>query len=123
MKQHIPIIAFAVTIVAVGSWLASRSTEPAPPVSSTDPLPSVAATGPAPKSDSGLAPVGDLVGGLEQRLQQNPDDGKGWLLLAKSYQYLGRLDEAREAYKKADDLGQGDAMVAAQLNGEPIAAQ
>jgi cytochrome c-type biogenesis protein CcmH len=50
-------------------------------------------------------------------LQQEPDDGKGWLLLAKTYRHLGRMDEAREAYRKADALGNSDATVAAQLFG------
>ena len=64
-----------------------------------------------------LAPVESMLSGLEQRLQQQPDDGKGWLLLAKSYRHLGRMDDARDAYKKAEALGNGDATVAAQLFG------
>ena len=64
-----------------------------------------------------LAPVESMLSGLEQRLQQQPDDGKGWLLLAKSYRHLGRMDDARDAYKKAETLGNGDATVATQLYG------
>ena len=51
------------------------------------------------------APVGSLVTGLEHRLAENPDDGKGWLLLAKSYDHLGDSDRARSAYEKAVELG------------------
>ena len=57
-----------------------------------------------------------MVGGLEERLRQQPEDGKGWLLLAKSYKHMGRLEEARQAYRKADALGNGDGTVAATLN-------
>lgn len=64
-----------------------------------------------------LGSVDSMLGGLEQRLQQQPDDGKGWLLLAKSYLHMGRLEDARQAYQKADALGNGDATVAAQLFG------
>jgi cytochrome c-type biogenesis protein CcmH len=64
-----------------------------------------------------LGSVDSMLDGLEQRLQQQPDDGKGWLLLAKSYRHLGRMDDARDAYKKAEALGNGDATVAAQLFG------
>ena len=64
-----------------------------------------------------LGSVDSMLDGLEQRLQQQPDDGKGWLLLAKSYRHMGRLEDARQAYEKADVLGNGDATVAAQLFG------
>ena len=64
-----------------------------------------------------LAPVESMLSGLEQRLQQQPDDGNGWLLLAKSYRHLGRMDDARDAYKKAEALGNGDVTVATQLYG------
>lgn len=67
-----------------------------------------------------LGSVESMVGGLEERLQQHPDDGKGWLLLAKSYRHLGRMDAARDAYQKADELGNSDTTVAAQLYGLTI---
>ena len=70
-----------------------------------------------PSGNTQLAPVESMLSGLEQRLQQQPDDGKGWLLLAKSYRHLGRMDDARDAYKNAEALGNGDATVAAQLYG------
>lgn len=70
-----------------------------------------------PSGNTQLAPVESMLSGLEQRLQQQPDDGKGWLLLAKSYRHLGRMDDARDAYKKAEALGNNDATVAAQLYG------
>ena len=57
-----------------------------------------------------------LLVGLETRLAENPDDAKGWLLLAKSYDHLGRGAEAREAYAKATALGMTDADLEARLD-------
>lgn len=54
------------------------------------------------------APVGELLAGLEARLRQNPEDGGGWLLLAKSYHHLSRDMEAKAAYRKAVSLGKED---------------
>lgn len=68
-------------------------------------------------AEAKLDSVESMVVGLEARLQDQPDDGKGWLLLAKSYRHMGRMDDAREAYKKAEALDSGDAKVAAQLYG------
>ncbi len=55
-----------------------------------------------------LPSVSSLIGGLEARLEENPNDGRGWLLLAKSYEHLGRYDDAREAFAHAAALGATD---------------
>ena len=57
------------------------------------------------QSQNSIGSVSSLVDGLAQRMKQNPDDGKGWLLLAQSYQHLGRTAEAIAAYEKAAALG------------------
>lgn len=62
--------------------------------------------------------VASLTTGLEARLEQQPDDGEGWLLLAKSYFYLGRLDEAQHAYARAAALGNADDTVAQQVGAD-----
>jgi len=54
------------------------------------------------------ASVSSLVDGLAAKLAENPDDGKGWLLLAKSYRHLDRIDEADAAYARAAALGVTD---------------
>lgn len=59
-------------------------------------------------SQEKTASVTQLLAGLETRLAQSPDDGKGWLLLAKSYEHLGRLGNAASAYEKANALGVTD---------------
>lgn len=47
-------------------------------------------------TDHGTAPasVDEMVHRLEQRLQTNPDDVDGWLMLARSYMVLRRYDDA-----------------------------
>lgn len=52
--------------------------------------------------------VSSLADALATRLEAQPDDGESWLLLAKSYVYLGRLNDARHAYARAAALGQSD---------------
>ena len=52
-----------------------------------------------------LPTVEDMLGKLEARLQREPDDAKGWNLLGKSYEYLGRHEDAQKAYDHAKVLG------------------
>lgn len=42
-----------------------------------------------------------MVAKLAERLKANPDDPKGWLMLARSYKSMGRYAEAADAYGKA----------------------
>ncbi|WP_421883274.1 c-type cytochrome biogenesis protein CcmI [Pacificispira sp.] len=45
-----------------------------------------------------------MVGGLAARLEENPDDLQGWIMLGRSYTVLGRLDDADAALARASDL-------------------
>jgi cytochrome c-type biogenesis protein CcmH len=45
-----------------------------------------------------------MVAKLAERLKQNPDDPKGWVMLARSYKAMGRYPEAAEAYGKGMSL-------------------
>lgn len=68
-----------------------------------------------------VAPVAALVDGLAQRLESNPDDVKGWVLLAKSYAHLGQYESAHAAAARARALGYsgGDLDFSGQLVGKP----
>ena len=46
-----------------------------------------------------------MLGKLEARLESEPDDASGWNLLGKSYEYLGRHEEAGKAFDRARALG------------------
>lgn len=55
-----------------------------------------------------LGSVASLVDGLAKRLQREPDDAGGWLLLARSYKHLDSHREASVAYERARALGKTD---------------
>jgi tetratricopeptide (TPR) repeat protein len=67
-------------------------------------------------SAPGKAPsVASLVEKLEAKLQDDPSDANGWLLLARSYEHIDQLDKARDAYRQAVVLGAEDPALAARL--------
>lgn len=75
---------------------------------------------PASTAESGshaLTPqqIQGMVERLAERLQQNPNDGSGWLMLAKSYSVLGRYPESAAAYGRAVSLLPPDAQVMADF--------
>lgn len=49
------------------------------------------------------------VAALAKRLQANPSDAQGWMMLARSYSSLGRFGEAAGAYAKLTELNPNDA--------------
>jgi hypothetical protein len=108
------IVVFVLGIVLYGVIGKPQFSNVAPPgntsVAST---PTMQGTGNSDKTGS----VASLLGGLEARLTANPDDAKGWLLLAKSYDHLGRTADARNAYEKATALGMTDAALESRLAG------
>ena len=54
-----------------------------------------------------------LVERLKQKMEQNPNDGMGWVLLARSYEGLGRHAEAVPIYERAISLIPHDAQLLA----------
>lgn len=58
-----------------------------------------------PQADDGT-PAG-MVGRLARRLEKNPDDLNGWLLLGRSYAQLEQFPMAVRAYQRADRLASG----------------
>ena len=77
---------------------------------------------PASNGSTNVGSVASMVEGLASRLRDNPDDGGSWLLLARSYKHLNRIDEAVDAYERAAALGQFDAELA-ELGGDASEAQ
>jgi cytochrome c-type biogenesis protein CcmH len=57
------------------------------------------------QSEAAAGPdVAAMVAKLEKRLQDQPNDPRGWLMLGRSYLTLNRLDEAIVAYDHARQL-------------------
>lgn len=50
----------------------------------------------------------EMVGRLEKRLKDNPNDAEGWARLGRSYIVLQRMDDAEAAYAKAYALKPDD---------------
>jgi cytochrome c-type biogenesis protein CcmH len=62
-----------------------------------------------------------LLQQLEARLQSNPDDINGWLLLGRSSLSMQRFPKAIEAYQRAYDLSRGENVDAILGLGEALA--
>lgn len=57
------------------------------------------------KTGAANADFEKMVQNLEARLQKDPKDADGWNMLARSYAYLKRYDQAVQAYNKVLALG------------------
>lgn len=108
-------LAIAVPVTAAGLYLSLGSPTLAGTLPNSEQQ--AAVSGPRAATSQPVGSVASLVGGLEERLAQNPDDGKGWLLLAQSYRHLQRRDDALNAYAHAVRLGQFDEALDAMSNG------
>ena len=59
-------------------------------------------------SGAGTAPAAEeMVVALAERLEENPEDVNGWLLLGRSYQSIEQYDDAIMAFETAIELEQG----------------
>jgi len=67
-----------------------------------------------------VATVDNLVNGLRARLEVEPEDAGGWLLLARSYDHLGRNADAIDAYERARALGKADVEFESSLLGKSL---
>jgi cytochrome c-type biogenesis protein CcmH len=79
---------------------------------------------------TGAADVKRMVQSLARKLEKNPDDLKGWAMLARSWKVMGRYGEAEQAFAKAGKLAEGDpdvlteyADVVAMRNGGRLAGK
>lgn len=62
-----------------------------------------------------LPGVDQMIGKLVARLEQHPDDVKGWKMLGWSYLNTGQTDDAARAYETALRLAPSDAEITAAL--------
>ncbi len=76
--------------------------------------------------------IDKMVAALAARLEKNPDDIKGWAMLARSYKAMRRFDEAERAFARLGDALYADPVLLAeyadllavrangQLEGKPL---
>ena len=71
-----------------------------------------------------------MVAKLAQRMEANPDDPKGWIMLGRSYKSMGRYEDAVKAYARAEkeiekdpDLLASYAEAIAMANGKGLAGK
>jgi len=71
----------------------------------------VAGGGAQPSTPDDMPPLEDLVARLEQRLEQQPDDAEGWMMLGRTYFATGEREQAQEALARAYALTPTDPMI------------
>ena len=54
-----------------------------------------------------------MVDSLAEKMQQNPSDPQGWMLLGRSQNALGRFEQAAQAFERANQLAPNDAQLLA----------
>ena len=64
-----------------------------------------------------------MVDSLSQKMQQNPNDPRGWILLARSQNALGRFAEATAAFERAVALMPKDAQLLADFADAAVMTQ
>ncbi|TAK99665.1 MAG: tetratricopeptide repeat protein [Aquabacterium sp.] len=93
------VTALAFSSAGLYLWIgepAALSASPVAAVSRADEAPA----SPAAQGGVGPAQIAAMVQRLEQRLQTQPNDPKGWRMLIKSYETMGRFDDAVLAYQR-----------------------
>ena len=102
------VVVIALMIAASGVYLVlTQSQNPVAGVGNygTRDLQSISTFPKVSKSTSQLESVEVFLIRLKNRLEIEPDDVDGWLLLSKSYDHLDQLVEAKMAFEKAKTLG------------------
>lgn len=125
------ILAFALPVIAVVFYLrighpSALSASPAPIGRSTA-APEATATE---EGDFSPQRIEANVAALAKKLEENPNDVAGWIMLGRSYSSLEKFSEASAAYKKAIALKSDDAdlladygFVLAMANGKKLSGE
>ncbi len=105
------VLVLAVPLVALSIYLEIGSPDAIDPAAQA---PQQAAADPHSQNPAEMqAQIEGMVGKLAQRLQENPSDIEGWVMLGRSFSVLGRYDEAVAAYEKSIQFAGEDATLLA----------
>ncbi len=122
LATPLPLLTAFVPLSAIGLYALLGSPAAITAESSrTPPTPHTPVSADPGQSKRSYGSVASLIDGLRNRLENEPDDAGGWLLLAKSYQHLDRDGEAARAYERAKALGKSDLEFEATLLGPMLA--
>jgi cytochrome c-type biogenesis protein CcmH len=70
-------------------------------------------TGDGGAHQAGNKELEQMVAALAQKLEKEPDNAKGWAMLARSYKVMGRTAEAEKAFERAGSIIDDDASMLA----------
>jgi cytochrome c-type biogenesis protein CcmH len=102
------VLVAAIPLLAVGLYQHFGSKEIIPLLEQRRGTPRANAAGdpetPTPPHAMGEQSLEQMVGVLAERMKKNPDDVRGWILLARSYETLHRYADALDAYGNARRL-------------------
>jgi cytochrome c-type biogenesis protein CcmH len=130
-RSLVYLVAFALPVVAVIFYLrvghpSALSASPAPAGRSMAAPQTTAGT----EGDFSPQRIEANVAALAKKLEEDPNDVSGWMMLGRSYSSLEKYSEANAAYKKATELKPDDAdlladyaFVLAMANGRKLAGE
>lgn len=111
LRKSLPILVGGVLLLAIVGVAVKRAGNPpatVTPAVAVSASPANTAAMPAagmPAGGKKVDSIDTLVVGLQQRLEKEPNDTDGWVLLGRSYHFLQRWDDAGAAFAKARALG------------------
>jgi len=111
-SEQITLVGVVASVCLASVWLYTLIGSPSLSTYAAAPTghPQTATAEPAPASGgAAIASVDDMIGRVEARLEEDPDDVEGWRMLGWSYFRTGNLERAEEAYARALELAPGDA--------------
>ena len=68
-----------------------------------------------PKKADGSPDIDAMVAGLQKKMEENPDNAKGWFMLGRSYMVLKRYPESARAFEKSLKLKPDSAQIMLSL--------
>lgn len=68
---------------------------------------------PEPQQRFSAQEIENMVAGLAAKLEKEPENLQGWMMLARSYRAMGRLAEAEKAFERAEKFIENDAQLLA----------